>query len=139
MREILFKGKAVDGYKNIAEGEWIEGSLFYADDEYGTVCYIATSYLSSDKDEPMIVVAYQVDSETVCQYTGLTNKNGRKIFEGDIVRIDGQQELFTVVWVCDTARFGLQSKTQLLYFEFGLGSKIEVIGNIYENSDLLKE
>jgi len=75
----------------------------------------------------------------VMQHIGIEDKNKKEIYERDIVKIDGQQELFAVVWVCDTARFGLQSKTQLLYFEFGLGSKIEVIGNIYENSDLLKE
>lgn len=69
----------------------------------------------------------------------VSDKNRKEIYDGDIVRIDGQQELFSVVLVFDTLRFGLQSKTQLLYFEFGLGSKIEVIGNIYENSDLLKE
>lgn len=75
----------------------------------------------------------------VMQHIGIEDKNKKEIYERDIVKIDGQQELFTVVWVCDTARFGLQSKTQLLYFEFGLGSKIEIIGNIYENADLLKE
>lgn len=80
-----------------------------------------------------------VYADTVGQYIGISDKKSKEIYEGDIVKIDGQQELFTVVWVCDTARFGLQSKTQLLYFEFGLGSKIEVIGNIYENADLLKE
>lgn len=45
MREILFRGKAKAGYKRIAEGEWIEGSLFYSDNENRTVYQIATSYL----------------------------------------------------------------------------------------------
>ena len=52
MREILFRGKAKAGYKRIAEGEWIEGSLFYSDNENRTVYQIATSYLSASKDGP---------------------------------------------------------------------------------------
>ena len=65
MREILFRGKAKAGYKRIAEGEWIEGSLFYSDNENRTVYQIATSYLSASKDGPVMVVAYKVDSSTV--------------------------------------------------------------------------
>lgn len=80
-----------------------------------------------------------VYADTVSQYIGVDDKNRKEVYDGDIVQVDGQNENFVVVWVCDTARFGLQSKTQLLYFEFGLGSKIEIIGNIYENADLLKE
>lgn len=71
------------------------------------------------------------------QYIGIEDKNKKEIYESDIVKIDGKRELFTVVWVCDTARFGLQSKEELLYFEFGIGSRIEVVGNKYENPELL--
>lgn len=130
MREILFRGKDVDG-------KWVEGCCIV--DEMDTNKVYIGYIFGSDGRQPHDTDVSLVDPKTVCQYTGLTDKNGRKIFEGDIVRIDGQQELFTVVWVCDAARFGLQSKTQLLYFEFGLGSRIEVIGNIHENADLLKE
>lgn len=59
-------------------------------------------------------------------------------YERDIVKIDGQKENFIVVWVSDTARFGLQSKTQLLYFELFFGDKIEIIGNKYENFELIQ-
>lgn len=80
-----------------------------------------------------------VKTDTVGQYIGIDDKNGKEIYKKDIVKVDGKRELFTVVWVCDTARFGLQGKEELLYFEFGIGSRIEVIGNVYENADLLRE
>ena len=73
------------------------------------------------------------------QYIGVKDKNGKEVYEKDIVRIDGKLELFVVMCVCDTVRFGLQSIDELLYFEFGIGSRIEVVGNVYENADLLKE
>lgn len=82
---------------------------------------------------------FLVDKDTVGQYIGVDDKNGKEIYEKDIVRVDGKRELFTVVRVCDTARFGLQGKEELLYLEFGIGSRIEVIGNVYENVDLLEE
>ncbi len=145
MREILFRGKAKAGYKLIAEGEWIEGSLLYSDNGNGTVCQIATSYLSAIKDESVMVVAYKVDPETVCQYTGLTDKNGRKIFEGDIVQCypfkavvrfgEFENQVFknlgfNLDWIKE-----LSYRQDLLYW----ASEIEVVGNIFDNSELIEK
>lgn len=145
MRETSFKGKALGGYKNIAEGEWIEGGLFYTDNEYGTVCYIATSYLSADRDEPMTVVAYEVDPETVCQYTGLTDKNGRKIFEGDIASFDYELndwgKVAKILFEDGEYRYRAVTNSPELYNcrICGENDRCEVIGNIFDNPDLLKE
>ena len=139
MREILFRGKAKAGYKRIAEGEWIEGSLFYSDNENRTVYQIATSYLSASKDGPVMVVAYKVDSSTVCQYTGLNDKNSRKIFEGDIIKwvgAIGKVKWYHgnyTGWYVDEIYMGEQQFTNEMWNE------CESIGNIFDNPELIEK
>lgn len=107
-----------------------DDSATFWDGAYGTDVGLINSRL----DLPDCIRKYEY-----MQYIVVDDKNGNEIYEKDIVKVDGKRELFTVVWVCDTARFELQGKEEILYFEFGIGSGIEVIGNVYENADLLKE
>lgn len=145
MREILFKAKRIDN------GEWVQGrnilTLIPNQSEELEV-YIAQSGAgySVDIDEAgnLLLIKgelYKVDPETVCQYTGLTDKNGTQIFEGDIVKdkyifgkvvYNTNQEDFdgAASFMIDDVDDGLQS--------YRFWNIIEVIGNIFDNTELWK-
>jgi uncharacterized phage protein (TIGR01671 family) len=117
MRKMIFRGKLHN------DGRWIAWSLLGA--------------IFADKN-------IEVDFETVGQYTGLTDKNGKKIFEGDIVKVtddNGETDLcscgvgevcfYDGVWyIGDEVNDGLYDVNKIYY--------VEVIGNIHDNPELLK-
>ncbi len=119
MREILFRGKRTDN------GDWVYGCYVKIHDYEGNV----THHISP----PWCKVA----PETVGQYTGLTDKNGKKIFEGDICK-DSVGNIFVVTWDKGNARFlGRCQDGKMMYV--GKEPKIEIIGNIRDDPELLKE
>lgn len=120
MRQILFKAKRVDN------GEWEEGLLIVMWGEYHIIN-------PSDED-----TAYPIDTDTICQYTGLTDKNGNKIWENDIVSCGGY---LVVTWKEEFASFCLSKKGWMYQHFFGEavnGCDCKVIGNIFDNPELLK-
>ena len=133
MREILFRGK------RIIDNEWIEGFYFKAK------CYITDEELSDyisiphreEKCRPS--ETFMVWHETVGQFTGLTDKNGKKIFEGDIVKYGDTVHEVVFEQRNGTAYFGLVYN-ELETLPFGHYQdlrQIEVIGNIHDNPELL--
>lgn len=143
MREILFRGKRRDN------GEWVEGH--YAG--YDLICpnepediYNATGDYHG---QTPYVGFVEVDPATVGQFTGLTDKNGKRIFEGDIVKEDdvmhdgeiqikGRTFLVTMTNGC---WFGL-SQCNKYYYKAAIildCLRGEVIGNIHDNPELLEE
>lgn len=138
MREILFRGKRK------YNGEWVEG--FYYHDLWGDNVHCNIIYDGID---------YEVIPETVGQYTGLTDKNGKKIFEGDIVELtDVNNDIKwnavvvfgnpygTYCWGWNLMYVGVNPKVNtdiLLWVDMEeSGAFIEVIGNVTDNPELLE-
>lgn len=147
MREILFRAKRIDN------GEWVRGyyyskTLIHAGGITRLHGYILT--LSGNEIE--------VISETVSQFTGLTDKNGKKIFEGDILKCVGNKRIFkgvlmdfeevthvsVVEWWNSYCNCGYRvknqnGKTMMIKQSSLIGMNAEIIGNIFDNPELIKE
>lgn len=163
MREILFKGKRTDN------GKWVEGFPFVRKDTQGEIidCFIIVDsyeqitygqrYVRSNLNQE----CFRVYPETVSQFAGLTDKNGKKIFDGNIIRYAPGEEPAIFIGVVKRGEFspdGLgehhatnvgfyvkwlnqDGKHVLLRKDIGFWAKfreIEVIGNIHDNPELLE-
>lgn len=131
MREILFRGKRTDN------GEWVKGHLI-ADEMDASNCFIGYVFGTNEDGSPHDLDVAPVDPETICQYTGLTDKNGKKIFEGDIVTVPNDDELYSVIWDEDTASWSLSAEAVVYNFDNFWGYELEVVSNVYDNPDWLE-
>ena len=144
MREILFRGKGTSGY---AAGKWIYG--YYVKDFWGQMRR-GHGIIPTDEERGGYC---EVDPETVGQYTGLTDKNGRKIFEGDVLKIAKLSDSTGIYyfpplnypvnvvvkwdmcsWMWETL---CEDKRYIGFPEAWCHYVCEIIGNIHDNPELL--
>lgn len=116
-REIKFRGKTIDGL-------WEYGSLWIEKGKY---------YINGTDNN-----WWEVIPETVGQFTGLYDKNGKEIYEGDILSPRDRDVLFVVIWDNDTASFKFKGRYGVYEIDESILS-LEIVGNIHDNPELLEE
>ena len=131
MREILFKAKRIDN------GEWVEG---YVIRKHGL--YFIYDIVNSDSCRQN---NYEIDSETICQFTGLCDKNGKRIWENDILMAH-LDESYPEDVTYETVEWGVAGwvaretgSTDREYIDKFDLKHFKVVGNIFDNPELLQE
>ena len=132
MREILFRGKRT------INGDWVYGDFVRGNERKSLrdSIFVYDSETQSFND-------YEINPSTLGQYTGLTDKNGKRIFEGDIVKTDKFSEPNKQYIIKYDLQFGAfigQDRYNVYFVTFDSDSgEFEVIGNVHDNPELLKE
>ena len=149
MREILFEAKRIDN------GEWIEGNLIDLDSDSG-YCYIVAPYRKASTLPINFLITGRmelVDSKTLCQFTGLYDKNGNKIWENDIIKYHFGEIYAPIKYGCYQNCFDAQKTEHVGFYvdwtddkclRKDLGYWIDMVyampvGNIFDNKELLQE
>lgn len=139
MREILFKAKRIDN------GEWVEG--YYT--EYNGKTFIGINIsIYSDIFEVFYIPLirwFEVDPKTICQFTGLCDKNGKRIWENDIVFVTDENDcsgqistgIGDVIFI--EGMWYIDGRPQEGLYDINKVFQIEVIGNAFDNQELLQE
>lgn len=130
MKEIIFRGKRKDNK------EWVQGYYFKRVRNFAGLKTIEHCYIQYETwDEGFIV--YEVYPKTISQFTGLVDKHGKKIFEGDILAKGF--ELYEVRWNPEQVRWGIYlGNYEVAGFTKFSEPYFEVIGNVYDNKELLE-
>ena len=135
MREIKFRGKRIDN------GEWVYG--YYWTNEIGNHFIKAIKSKNDNFVSNPTTNDFEVNPETVGQYTGLTDKNGKKIFEGDILERSGFWGWYVAYEDGGFRKISINT-VQRINWEHSLLEQDtvyywEIIGNIHDNPELVKE
>lgn len=132
-RENLFKAKRIDN------GEWVEGYYVYCRKRHYILPVLNKAIGFDEREDKWI----EIDIDTLCQHTGLTDKNDKKIWENDILRRDGYWDIRIefengVFMVRNTDK--VQYINRVVYTPISIFDikMYEVIGNIFDNPELLE-
>lgn len=130
MRDIKFHGKRIDN------GEWVIGSLYQDFDMPESASIIPVGCLEHRYKDKFTVTAFDVDFKTVGQYTGLRDKKGKDIYEGDIIEdiLTAEKEVIEF----HGNMFALVSYKSRFFFTVFRSDEKQIIGNIYDNPELLE-
>lgn len=131
MREIFFRGKRVD------DGKWIEGQPFGS---YWIIISGSGGRIYED-GEFEGCGCYEIDPDTVGEYTGLPDRNGKKIFEGDIVKNIEHGFKYTVAFSSERGGwfpFARDDGCGCCSMDVETSSEVAIIGNIHDNPELLE-
>lgn len=144
MREILFKAKRLDN------GEWVEGNLVQSedvDDDFKVIIIpLKESWMYTEEylNDIGFEGWYKVDQTTLCQYTGLVDKNGQKIWENDIVNrtdlhVVSEPSIGFIEYDLENTSFLIHWTNKVEYSPtYHWKDKLQVIGNIFDNAELLE-
>ena len=140
MRRIKFRGKREDN------GEWVYGAFYPIKDE--PVCFIINNCQSIDFDDNSTFFnGYKVHKKSVGQFIGLHDKNGKEIYMGDIVTYKRSVGNWTgrtmttthkIIFTEEINAFVMECGSSYIKLRKHWGYEYEVIGNIFENPDLVK-
>lgn len=134
----LYKAKTTPKEKGEFNNVWVTGNLIVSNGKY--YIHPVGNVVNVKNEIGRIIVMHEVIPDTICQCTGLKDKNGKLIWENDIVVCrDFTEEKYVIAWKQDEACFEYQQYScSIMNFEQLSGCEIEVIGNIFDNKELLE-
>lgn len=146
MRERIFKAKRKNWKELPKEQWWVEGAIFEGKENSYIITNVKVTDEWEDSEIGADVIGYLVDHETICEPTGMADKNEKKIFEGDIVKlpawmtnhgeyavckyIDSTNEVVAIIG------FAFFDKNEKL-IDSDEWDEFEIVGNIYDNPELI--
>lgn len=137
MASRTYKAKRKNWRELPKENQWVYGAIFKGKENSYIITNVKVTDEWEDSEIGADVIGYLVDPETICQDTGLTDRNGRKIFESDIVRVG--KDIYIVFWSECNYEIGIKNKEESMGIAYAYPGGIWVIGNIFDNPELIGE